>query len=55
MAGEDRPCRLARRGKARRGADRLHVRADHALRIGLARPRLEPRVIDDIPAVSGQA
>ena len=37
VAGEDRRAAPARGGEAGRGADRLHMGADHPLRIGVAR------------------
>ena len=55
MAGEDRRPAATRRGEAGGRADRLHMRADHPLRIGLARRRFERNAVDDVAAIGGQA
>ena len=54
VAGEDRPPGLARRGEAGGSPDRLHVGADHPLRIGRARRGVERGAVDDVAAIGRQ-
>ena len=54
MAGEDGRTGAARGGETGRRSDRLHVSADHSLRIGPAARCLERNAINDIAAIGGQ-